>query len=193
MARRLLGTPQEKQGNSMISSRQGSFAARGLAVLQSLGGWVAIHPEQTYVATSIRGLGACRSTFCPAERRELKAARRGGGARIVPLIAALAAAAGVLTACASDRPFGRDVTDSGRFERAPQDCQHDCQNRAAPVRGDAAASAAASAESAAVSTAAVDVRDAHEAAGSGSESNATEARLAAAKTALGKADRVALH
>jgi hypothetical protein len=115
----------------MNRSRQGSFAARGFAVLQSLGGWVAIQPEQTYVATSIRGLGACKSTFCPAERRELPVRRSGSSA--LPLLAALAAAAGILTACASDRPFGRDVTSAGRFERAPEDCQVDCQNRAAPV------------------------------------------------------------
>ena len=38
-----------------------------------------------------------------------------------------------LSACASDRPFGRDVTGGGQFERAPADCQVDCQNRAAPV------------------------------------------------------------
>ena len=116
----------------MKSSRRGTFAARGLAVLRNVSDWVAIHPEQTYVATSIRGLGACRSTFCPAERRELSAARRVGGSAI-PLLAALAAAAGILSACASDRPFGRDVTGGGQFERAPADCQVDCQNRAAPV------------------------------------------------------------
>ena len=116
----------------MISSRRTAFAARGLAILHSMSGWVAIRPEQTYVATSIRGLGACRSTFCPAERRELPVARRmGTGA--VPLLAALTAAAGILSACASDRPFGRDVTGGGQIERAPADCQVDCQNRAAPV------------------------------------------------------------
>jgi predicted small secreted protein len=116
----------------MVSSRQGSFASRGFAVLQSVGGWVAIQPEQTYVATSIRGLGACRSTFCPAERRELPVSRRSGSGWL-PLLAALVAAAGILSACASDRPFGRDVTSGGQFERAPADCQADCQNRAAPV------------------------------------------------------------
>src|SRR4051812_34705442 len=106
----------------MISPRQGTFAARGLAVLHSVSGWVAIQPEQTYVATSIRGLGTCRSTFCPAERRELPAPRR-IGASVVPLLAALAAAAGILSACASDRPFGRDVTGGGQIERVPANCQ----------------------------------------------------------------------
>lgn len=116
----------------MNASRQATFAARGLAVLNRVGRWVSIHPEQTYVATSIRGLGTCRSTFCPAERRELPVARS-VGASVIPLLAALAAAAGILSACASDRPFGRDVTGGGQFERAPADCQVDCQNRAAPV------------------------------------------------------------
>ena len=64
----------------MSSTRSDTLATRGLAVLQRLGGWVAIHPEQTYVATSIRGLGACKSTFCPAERRELPMRRAGSAA-----------------------------------------------------------------------------------------------------------------
>lgn len=72
----------------MTSSPRSTFAARGLAVLQSVGGWVAIRPEQTWVATSIRGIGACKSTFCPAERRELPGARR-AGVSVVPLLAAL--------------------------------------------------------------------------------------------------------
>ena len=117
----------------MNASRQATFAARGLAVLNRVGRWVSIHPEQTYVATSIRGLGACRSTFCPAERRELPVVRRRAGSSALPLLAALVAAAGILSACASERPFSRDVTGGGQFERAPADCQVDCQNRAAPV------------------------------------------------------------
>jgi predicted small secreted protein len=132
----------------MNPSRQGSFAARGLAVLQSVGGWVAIHPEQTYVATSIRGLGACKSTFCPAERCDLPPARRAGSG-LVPLLAALAAAAGILSACATSRPFSRDVTELGQIERAPADCQIDCQNRAAPVTGGVAMAIAAPGASAA--------------------------------------------
>ncbi len=116
----------------MNSSRQGTLAARGLSVLHSVGDWVAIQPEQTYVATSIRGLGVCRSTFCPAERRELPVARWTGGSAIA-LLATLAAAAGILSACASDQRFGSDVTGGGQFERAPADCQVDCQKRAAPV------------------------------------------------------------
>jgi hypothetical protein len=114
----------------MNAQSQDTFATRGLSVLQSLGGWVAIHPEQTYVATSIRGLGTCKSTFCPAERRETLETRR---SRLVPLFAALALTAGVLSACAGWRPASSEVTGRGRFVREAEECQADCQNRAAPV------------------------------------------------------------
>lgn len=30
---------------------------------------ITIHPEQSFIASSIPGLGACKSTFCKAERR----------------------------------------------------------------------------------------------------------------------------
>jgi hypothetical protein len=30
---------------------------------------ITIHPEQSYIASSIPGMGACKSTFCKAERR----------------------------------------------------------------------------------------------------------------------------
>jgi hypothetical protein len=174
----------------MIPSRQGSLAARGIAVLQRFGGWVSIHPEQTWVATSIRGLGACKSTFCPAERRELPAAPR-AGAGVVPLLAALAAAAGVLAACASDRTLARDVTDPGQFERASEDCQGDWQNRAAPVRREATASLAASAASPAVRVGVVEAPAAREPAGSERGSDGAQATPAAAKTAFGKAEPIA--
>jgi len=118
------------------SSRPGSFTARSLAVLRSVGGWVAIQPEQTYVATSIQGLGACRSTFCPAQRCELPATQR-GWVNLAPLLAAMVAAAGLLSACAAYRPAVdmRDVTDGGKFERDLADCQ----NYAAPVSPGASA------------------------------------------------------
>jgi outer membrane lipoprotein SlyB len=118
------------------SYRPDSFSARGLAVLRSVGGLVAIQPEQTYVATSIRGLGACRSTYCPAERRELPVTQR-GRISLAPLLAALVAATGMLSACAAYRPLVdmRDVTDRGQFERDLADCQ----NFAAPVSPGASA------------------------------------------------------
>jgi hypothetical protein len=119
-----------------MSSASDSLAARGLSVLRSVGGWVAIHPEQTYVATSIRGFGACRSTYCPAERRELPA-RESAGGRSAPLIAVALAALGLLSSCATYRPIVdmRDVSDRGQYERDLADCQ----NYAAPVSPGASA------------------------------------------------------
>ncbi|HKE49719.1 MAG TPA: hypothetical protein VKB52_16765 [Rhodanobacteraceae bacterium] len=108
-----------------ISSGQDSFAARGLAVLRSVGEWVAIRPEQTYVATSIRGLGTCKSTYCHAERRELPARQAGRGWRPAPLAAAAVAAVGFLSACADYRPRAdlRDVTGRDQYEHDLADCQ----------------------------------------------------------------------
>ena len=105
-------------------------------VLRRVGALVTIHPEQTYVATSISGLGNCKSTFCPAERRELPAGARGSSAS-TPLLAALVIVAGLLTACATYRPIVdmRDVTDRGQYERDFADCQ----NYAAPVSPGASA------------------------------------------------------
>lgn len=171
----------------MLSSTHGSLAARGLSVLRRLGGWVAIHPEQTYVATSIRGIGACKSTFCPAERRDLPAAARGN---LLPTIAAFAAAAGILTACASARPFGRDVTDPGQIERAPEDCQRDCQNRAARVRAAEPAFVKDSATSAAGGPAGEAAREAGPRADAGARDDVAAADFAA-KTVLGEAELVA--
>ncbi len=37
--------------------------------LPVLGALLAIRPEQTCIASSIPGLGACKSTFCQPERR----------------------------------------------------------------------------------------------------------------------------
>ena len=120
-----------------ITSGQDSFAVRGLAVLRSVGDWVAIHPEQTYVATSIRGLGACKSTYCHAERRELSAHRTSAGGRLIPVVAAAVAALGFLSACAGYRPKVdlRDVTGRDQYEHDLADCQI----FAAPVSPGAAA------------------------------------------------------
>jgi uncharacterized protein YcfJ len=125
------------------SSNPDSFATRSLSVLRSVGDWVAINPEQTYVATSIRGLGACKSTYCHAERRDLpaKVAGTGFGRRVAPLLAALVAAVGLLSACATYRPLVdmNDVTDRGQYEHDLADCQ----NFAAPVSPSATAGAGA--------------------------------------------------
>ncbi len=124
------------------SSRSGSMFARGWSVLRSVGKWVVIHPEQTYVATSIRGLGECKSTYCHAERREIRPAanddNRGRAARAASIAAVLI---GLLSGCAGYRPVVdmRDVTDRGQYERDLADCQ----NYAAPVSPGASAGAGA--------------------------------------------------
>jgi hypothetical protein len=127
-----------------ISSGQDSFAVRGLALLRNVGDWVAIRPEQTYVATSIRGLGTCRSTYCRAERRELPARHVGRGRRLAPLVAAATAAIAFLSACAGYRPPVdlRDVTGRDQYEHDLADCQI----FAAPVRPGAAAGTPVSGE-----------------------------------------------
>lgn len=124
-------------------STPNSLAARGLSVLRSVGTWVAIHPEQTYVATSIQGLGTCRSTYCPAQRRDTGASPRHARARggLAPLLAVAIAAMGLLSSCASYRPIVdmRDVADRDQYERDLADCQ----NYAAPVSPGASAGAGA--------------------------------------------------
>lgn len=108
------------------SYTRSSLAIRGLSVLRSVGGWVAISPEQTYVATSIRGLGPCKSTYCRAERRELPdPSGTREGAKWVPLVAAALAAVGLLASCASYRPMTdrQGVANPDQYERSLADCQ----------------------------------------------------------------------
>ena len=115
-----------------ISTDQGLLRQRGMSVLRGVGALVAIRPEQTYVATSIPGLGPCKSTYCQPQRRELPAdARKPMPRSIGPLLAACVAALGLLSGCASYRPVVdlRDVTDRGQYERDIADCQ----NYAEPV------------------------------------------------------------
>lgn len=123
------------------SAARDSLAARGLSVLRSVGGWVAIHPGETYVATSIRGLGPCTSAYCPAERRELRVREQSPRRSAAPLIAVALAAIGLLSSCATYRPIVdmRDVADRGQYERDLADCQ----NYAAPVSPGASAGAGA--------------------------------------------------
>jgi len=115
-----------------FTSGQISLASRGLTVLRGVGAWVAINPDQTYVATSIPGLGTCKSTYCPPVRRDI--ARQAHKARTLPtapLLALLAVTAGILSGCAWYRPMAdlRDVTERGQSERDLADCQ----NYAEPV------------------------------------------------------------
>ncbi|MGH8173866.1 MAG: hypothetical protein ACREPX_12040 [Rhodanobacteraceae bacterium] len=114
-----------------ISTNEGSFARRGLAVLRGVGAWVAIHPEQTYVATRIAGLGTCKSTYVEPKRRELPADANGPRRPLVSLVAAAIAALGLLSGCATYQAVVdlRDVTDHGQSERGLADCQ----NAAGPV------------------------------------------------------------
>ncbi|MEO5558757.1 MAG: hypothetical protein ABIO49_03290 [Dokdonella sp.] len=49
-----------------------SFSVAGLRdVLPVIGALIAIRPEHTCIAATIPGLGACKSTFCKPERRNL--------------------------------------------------------------------------------------------------------------------------
>jgi len=125
-----------------ISTDQGLLRQRGMSVLRGVGALVAIRPEQTYVATSIPGLGPCKSTYCQPQRRELPAdVRKPMPRSIGPLLAACVAALGLLSGCASYRPVVdlRDVTDRGQYERDIADCQ----NYAEPVSPGASAGAGA--------------------------------------------------
>ena len=54
----------------MLMIRPFALASRSLSLLRNMGAWVSIQPAQTYVATSIPGLGQCKSTYCAAVRRD---------------------------------------------------------------------------------------------------------------------------
>ena len=124
-----------------ISTDKASLKRRGLSVLRGMGALVAINPDQTYVATSIPGLGTCKSTYCQPQRRELPPVAKGVRRSLVPLLAASLAALGLLSGCATYRPVVdlRDVTDHGQYERDLADCQ----NYAEPVSPGASAGAGA--------------------------------------------------
>ena len=53
-----------------------SVSLSGLrSMLPVLATLVAVRPDQTSIASSIPGMGACKSTFCKAERRGLTGQR----------------------------------------------------------------------------------------------------------------------
>jgi hypothetical protein len=118
------------------SPGQDTLASRGLSVLRNMGAWVAINPDQTYVATSIPGLGACKSTYCQPQRRELSAAKIEGSGTLAPLLAVALAALGLLAGCA-----GYPVAGAHGVSGRGQDARNftDCQNYAEPVSPGAAA------------------------------------------------------
>lgn len=109
----------------IVSSATASFSARTLAVLRSVGGWMTIAPEQTYVATSIRGLGACRSTYCKAERRELPVRTAIPGGRLAALLAVAVGVSGLLSGFAAHRmpAEARDMAEPDQLGRGIADCQ----------------------------------------------------------------------
>jgi hypothetical protein len=124
-------------GNAMIvSSNPASFPARSLAVLRSVGAWMTIAPEQTYVATSIRGLGVCKSTYLKAERRELSPRTAMPGVRAAALLAVAVAVSGLLSGFTAHRmpAEARDMAEPDQL--GPRIA--DCQKSAAPVSSGAA-------------------------------------------------------
>lgn len=105
------------------SPNQDSLASRSLSVLRNVGALVAINPNQTYVATSIPGLGTCKSTYCQPQRRELRKAPAKTGAT-VPLLAVAMVALSLLAGCAGyPLVVARDVSNVGQNQRDLADCQ----------------------------------------------------------------------
>lgn len=115
----------------IVSSGLASFSAQSLAVLQRVGGWMTIAPEQTYVATSIRGLGTCKSTYCKAERRDLAVRTAAPNGRLAALLAVAVAASGLLSGFAAHRipAEARDMAEPDQLGPGIADCQ----KSAAPV------------------------------------------------------------
>jgi hypothetical protein len=120
----------------IASSNPASFPARSLAVLRSVGAWMTIAPEKTYVATSIHGLGVCRSTYLKAERRELPARAAIPGGRLAALLAVAVAASGLLSGFAAHQQGeARDMAEPDQLGPGIADCQ----KSAASVSSDAPA------------------------------------------------------
>jgi len=114
----------------IVSSSPASLSARSLAVLKSVGAWMTIAPEQTYVATSIRGLGVCTSTYCKPERRELPVRPALPSFRFAALLAVAVAASGLLSGfMARGMAEARDMAEPDQLGPGIADCQ----KSAAPV------------------------------------------------------------
>jgi hypothetical protein len=114
----------------IVSSGRASFSARSLALLQRVGAWMTIAPEQTYVATSIRGLGACKSTYCRPERRELPVGSAMPSGRLAALLAMAVGASGLLSGFAGHRQAeAGDMAEPDQLGPGIADCQ----KSAAPV------------------------------------------------------------
>jgi hypothetical protein len=145
--------------NTMIvAPGPASLSRRSLALLKSVGAWMTIAPEQTYVATSIRGLGACRSTYCKAERRELPVRAALPGGRLAMLLAVAFGASGLLSGFAGHRHAeARDMAEPDQLGRGIADCQ----KSAAPVSSGAAVDLASAGCDPAPAMAAADTGEAH--------------------------------
>ena len=133
----------------IVSSGRASFSARSLAVLRRVGGWMTIAPEQTYVATSIRGLGDCRSTYCKAERRELPVRSAIPGGRLAALLAMAVGASGLLSGFAGHRHAeARDMAEPDQLGPGIADCQKSAASVSSSTSAGAAAAATLSCGSA---------------------------------------------
>lgn len=114
----------------IASSSPASLSARSLAVLRSVGAWMTIAPEQTYVATSIRGLGVCKSTYCKPERRDLPARPAVPSFGLAALLAVAVAASALLSGfMARGMAEARDMAEPDQLGPGIADCQ----KSAAPV------------------------------------------------------------
>jgi hypothetical protein len=149
----------------IASSATASFSRRSLAMLQNVGAWMTIAPEQTYVATSIRGFGACKSTYCKAERRELPVRQNVPNGRLAAILAIAVAASGLLSGFATHGiPVeARDMAEPDQLGPGIADCQ----KSAAPVSPGAAADGSAPAALACGAAPAVAAAEAPRAAGAG--------------------------
>jgi hypothetical protein len=109
----------------IVSSNIALFSSRSLAVLRSVGAWMTIAPEQTYVATSISGLGACKSTYLKAERRDLPARRALPSGRLAALLAVAVAVSGLLSGFTAQRmpAEARDMAEPDQLGPGIADCQ----------------------------------------------------------------------
>jgi hypothetical protein len=143
----------------IVTSSQASLSAKSLAVLRSVGSWMTIAPEQTYVATSIRGLGVCKSTYCKPERRELPARAALPGFRLAALLAVAVGVSGLLSGFAAHRipAEARDMAEPDQLGRGIADCQ----KSAAPVSSGAAVDLASAGCDPAPAMAAADTGEAH--------------------------------
>ena len=114
----------------IVSSSPASLSARSFAILRSVGACMTIAPEQTYVATSISGLGICRSTYCKAERRELPVRASVPSFGLAALMAVAVAASGLLSGFMSrGMAEARDMAEPDQLGPGIADCQ----KSAAPV------------------------------------------------------------